>query len=86
MLYEVFAPVEAWRIAPKHGSWLNIAASEFAALAAQCLNRHIESEAGLQTAIGAWVRDRNALGKPVNWQLPTEDSRIKPLHLHPTFE
>ncbi len=46
VLYEAFAPAEARRIAarlewhytPKHGSWLNRAASEFAALAAQCLH------------------------------------------------
>ncbi len=34
-----------WRCTPKYGSWLNIAASEFAALAAQCLDRRITSEA-----------------------------------------
>ena len=94
VLYEAFPPAEARRIAarwewhytPKHGSWLNIAASEFAALAAQCLDRCIESEAELRTAIAAWVRERNALGVPVNWQFTTEDARIKLLHLYPTFE
>ena len=43
VLYEAFAPAEARRIAarlewhytPKHGSWLNIAEIEFAALAAE---------------------------------------------------
>lgn len=94
VLYEAFAPAEARRIAtrlewhytPKHGSWLNIAEIEFAALAAQCLDRRIESEAMLRAEIEAWVHDRNALGKPVNWQLTTEDARIKLLHLYPTFE
>ena len=94
VLYEALAPAEARRIAtrlewhytPKHGSWLNMAASEFAALAAQCLDRRIESEAVLRAEIAAWVQDRNALGEPVNWQLTTEDARIKLLHLYPTFE
>ena len=64
VLYEAFPPAKARRIAarlewhytPKHGSWLNIAEIEFAALAAQCLDRRIESEAELRAAIAAWVR------------------------------
>ena len=57
-----------------------------AALVAQCLDRRIASEAVLRAEIAAWVQDRNALGEPVNWQLTTEDARIKILHLYPTFE
>ncbi|MCY4519868.1 MAG: IS630 family transposase [Caldilineaceae bacterium] len=94
VLYEAFPPAEARRIAarlewhytPKHGSWLNIAEIEFAALAAQCLDRRIASEAVLQAEIEAWVQARNALGTPVNWHFTTEDARIKLLHLYPTFE
>ena len=94
VLYEAFPPTEARRIAarlewhytPKHGSWLNIAELEFAALAAQCLARRIASEAELRAEIEAWVRDRNALGRPVRWLFTTEDARIKLLHLYPTFE
>ena len=37
-----------WHYTPKHGSWLNIAEIEFAALAAQCLDRRIASEAELR--------------------------------------
>ena len=94
VLYEAFPPAEARRIAarlewhytPKHGSWLNIAASEFAALAAQCLDWRIAGEAELRAEIEAWVRARNAWGTPVHWQFTTEDARIKLLHLYPTFE
>ena len=94
VLYEAFPPAEARRIAarlewhytPKHGSWLNIAELEFAALAAQCLDRRIASEAELRAEIEAWVRDRNALGTPVRWLFTTEDARTKLLHLYPTFE
>ncbi|MCY4519919.1 MAG: transposase, partial [Caldilineaceae bacterium] len=75
-----------WHYTPKHGSWLNIAEIEFAALAAQCLDRRIASEAVLRAEIAAWVQARNALGTPVHWQFTTEDARIKLLHLYPTFE
>ena len=48
-LYEAFEPAVARRIAerleihytPKHGSWLNMAESELAVLARQCLDRRI---------------------------------------------
>ena len=91
---EALAPAEArrhatrlaWHYTPKHGSWLNIAEIEFVVLAAQCLDRRIESETVLRTKSAAWVQDRNALGKPVNWQFTTEDARIKLLHLYPAFE
>ena len=63
VLYEAFPPAEAriaarleWHYTPKHGSWLNIAEIEFAALAAQCLDRCIASEVELRTEIEAWVR------------------------------
>ena len=64
----------------------SIAELEFAALAAQCLDRRIASEAELRAEIEAWVRDRNALGRPVRWLFTTEDARTKLLHLYPTFE
>ena len=63
-----------WHYTPKHGSWLNIAVSEFAALAAQCLDRRIASEAVLEAEITVWVQqDRNALGIPVNWHVQQKD-------------
>ncbi len=60
----------------------SIAEIEFAALAAQCLDRRITSAAEIE----AWVRERNALGTPVHWQFTTEDARIKLLPPYPTFE
>ena len=56
-LYEAFEPGEARRIAerleihytPKHGSWLNMAESELAVLARQCLDRRIPSQDVLKT-------------------------------------
>ncbi|BAY09701.1 transposase [Calothrix sp. NIES-2098] len=49
VLYEVFAPAAARRIAkifeihhtPKHGSWLNMVESELSVLVRQCLQRRI---------------------------------------------
>ena len=46
-LYEAFEPTQArriverfeWHYTPKHGSWLNLAESELAVLASQCLDR-----------------------------------------------
>ncbi|MCE2467263.1 MAG: transposase [Caldilineaceae bacterium] len=77
VLYETFSPAEArrlaarleWHYTPKHGSWLNIAASEFAALAAQCLDRRIASEAVLeahfdccQATVRGWLHQFAAEG------------------------
>ncbi len=64
----------------------SIATSEFATLAAQCLDRRIESEAVLRAEIAAWMRDRNALGMPAHWQFTTATAGIKLLHLYSTFE
>ncbi len=93
-LYEAFPPAEARRIAerleihhtPKHGSWLNIAEIELAALSGQCLDRRMEERAMLREEIGAWNVDRNAIGKGVNWRFTTDDARIKLTHLYPSIE
>src|SRR5260370_22811875 len=70
-LYETFEPEEAWRIrekieihyTPKHGSWLNTAEIELAALSGQCLDRRIGEEETLRQAITAWEAERN--GQPL---------------------
>jgi hypothetical protein len=61
-LYEAFAPDKArrlverfeWHYTPKHGSWLNMAESELAALASQCLGRRIADRQKLKAEIAAW--------------------------------
>jgi hypothetical protein len=90
-LYEAFEPDRARRIAeklewhytPKHGSWLNVAECELAALSGQCLDRRIESAARLSQVVGAWVRERNERKVGVTWRFTTADARVKLRRLYP---
>jgi hypothetical protein len=92
-LYEAFAPDKArrlverfeWHSTPKHGSWLNMAESELAALASQCLGRRIADRQKLKAEIAAWEADRNKHYTKADWQFTTDDARIKLKHLYPTF-
>jgi len=93
-LYQVFQPTEAKRIidklefhfTPKHGSWLNMAETEFSVLARQCLDRRIGVEATLIHEIAAWENKRNKARSTVNWQFTTKDARIKLKKLYPSIE
>src|ERR1700694_1260605 len=84
-LYHAFAPAEARRIAekleihhtPLHGSWLNLAEIEFAALARQCLSRRIGTREELQREVHAWQERRNGTAATINWRFTTTDARIK---------
>jgi hypothetical protein len=91
-LYEAFLPEEAFRLAqrleihytPKHGSWLNIAEIELAAMAAQCLGiRRIPEIETLNKELSAWKTGRNQNQKGVEWQFTTDDARIKLKRLYP---
>jgi hypothetical protein len=91
-LYEAFPPEEALRLAkrleihftPKHGSWLDIAEIELAALSAQCLgSRRIPDIDTLNKELAAWRIRRNEVQKGVNWQFTTADARIKLKRLYP---
>lgn len=92
-LYKAFAPSEAKRIAdrlhleytPKHGSWLNMAESEFSVLSRQCLNRRIPNQETLVKEIKAWEDDRNKNFVKTDWQFTVEDARIKLKSLYPRF-
>jgi len=93
-LYETFPPSEALRIAeklelvytPKHGSWLNIAEIELAALGQQCLDRRIADQATLTTEVAAWEADRNAATVGVDWQYTAADARTNLKRLYPVQE
>ena len=62
--YEAFAPEEARRLSerfecrytPQHGSWLNIAESEFSVLSRPCRDRRLES---VRTGGSLWARARS---------------------------
>lgn len=92
-LYQVFAPQEArrlaerfeWNYTPKHGSWLNMAESELAVLASQCLDRRIPDKETLTSEITAWLAHRNKHNTKANWQFKTNDARIKLKHLYPVI-
>ena len=93
-LYEAFEPVEARRLAdrleihftPKHGSWLNMAETELATLAKQCLSRRIPSKGKLKNEITKWQQPRNEAQATVDWQFKTDDARIKLKKLYPSIQ
>jgi hypothetical protein len=91
-LYEAFEPEKARRIAerlewhytPKHGSWLNVAECELAALSGQCLDRRIGSMARLRQVVEAWTNERNEREVGVDWRFTTADARVKLRRLYPS--
>ena len=93
-LYEAFEPAEARRLVdkleihftPKHGSWLNMAETELAALAKQCLNRRIPEKKTLVKEVNAWQQCRNDSQPTVDWQFTTDDARIKLKQLYPSIQ
>jgi hypothetical protein len=43
-----------WHYTPNHGSWLNMAESEFGVLSSQCLDRRIPNKQTLIDEVAAW--------------------------------
>jgi hypothetical protein len=92
-LYEAFAPGRAraiaerleWHYTPRHGSWLNMAEIELAALAKQCLARRLGTREELEQAVAAWEEERNERQVGVNWQFTTAKARIKLHRLYPSL-
>jgi len=90
-LYEAFDPARArriatkleWHFTPKHGSWLNVAECELAALSSQCLNRRIGSIDRLRKVVEAWEDERNNRMVGVDWRFTTADARIRLRRLYP---
>jgi transposase len=90
-LYETFAPAEARRLTrklefhytPKHGSWLNMAECEFAALSKQCLARRVPDITTLRQEVAAWQAHRNRAKTRINWRFATTDARVKLQRLYP---
>ncbi len=93
-LYHTFATAEARRIAekleihstPLHGSWLNMAEIEFAALARQGLARCMASVEELQQQVRAWQEQRHVAATTINWRLTSADARIKLKRLYPSLQ
>ena len=91
-LYEAFPAAEArrlverfeWRYTPKHGSWFDLAESELAVLAVQCLDRRIPDKQEMVDQVDAWTRKRNAAKAGADWRFTTKDARIKLKSLYPS--
>ena len=71
---------------PKHGSWLNIAEIELNVMIRQCLNRRIASFDVLRAEVAAWQAARDRVQAKVDWQLTTDDARVRLKRLYPTFD
>lgn len=90
--YEVFEPARAHALlqrvefvfTPKHGSWLNMAEIEFAALLTHGLAERVADRPTLEHHAQAWQVARNQRGTPTNWQFTTSDARLKLKRLYPT--
>ena len=94
-LYTTFHPEEAFRIAskleihytPKHGSWLNMAECELAALTTQCIEtRRLPDIETVCREVSPWGRDRNSNQKGIDWQFTTSDARTKLKRLYPVIK
>ncbi len=93
-LYAAFPPAEARRLAaklelhhtPKHGSWLNMAEIELAALQRQCLSRRLPDRAAVAREVAAWADRRNAAAAAIDWHFTTADARTKLRRLYPAFD
>ncbi len=92
-LYEAFPPAEArrlverfeWHYTPKHGSWLNMAESELAVLARQCLDRRIPDPESLEREVSVWQTTRNENNAKADWRFTTDNARIKLKTLYPAI-
>lgn len=91
-LYEAFPPAEAKRLVdrlefhhtPKHGSWLNMAETEFSILSRQCTSARIADIDALHTQIGAWEAKRNGERATIQWSFRVDDARTKLHRLYPS--
>lgn len=90
-LYEAFPAAEArrlverfeWHYTPKHGSWLDLAESEFSVLSTQCLDKRIADKQTLVDEIAAWQARRNKAHVKANWRFTTKEARVKLHRLYP---
>lgn len=92
-LYAAFPAEKARRLAvkferhhtPKHGSWLNIAESEIAAVHRTSIDDRVPSKEVFIAQCSKAVEIRNAKHVTTNWQFTTKDARIKLSSLYPSL-
>ena len=90
-LYQAFPAEQARRVlrrlefhyVPKHASWLNMVEIEIGVLAAQCLDRRIDSIEQLTAETTAWEQQRNAAGARIKWMFTTKKARAIMGHAYP---
>ena len=90
-LYQAFPAEQTRRVlrrlefhyVPKHASWLNMVEIEIGVLAAQCLDRRIDSIEQLTAETTAWEQQRNAAGARIKWMFTTKKARPKMGHAYP---
>jgi hypothetical protein len=91
VLYEVFDPSEARRIArklelhhtPKHGSWLNMAEIELSVLNGQCLDRRLPDMPTVRREVAAWEQRRNDAKATIDWRFTNDTARGKLERIYP---
>ena len=71
---------------PVHGSWLNMVEVEISVLVRQCLGRRLADMERLEREAKAWCKERNRVGRSVDWRFSTKDARIKLRSLYPSTE
>lgn len=91
-LYDTFPPDKAnallkkleFHYTPKHGSWLNMAEIEFAALSRQCLDRRTPDIETLARLVDAWETTRNQVSAPIRWQFTSDKARKTMARCYPS--
>jgi len=93
--YEAFEPARAralvsrieFHFTPKHGSWLNIAENELSSMTRQCVaGRRIGCIEELKKETTAWHEDVNRTQRGVDWQMKTDDARLKLKSVYPKIK
>jgi len=64
---------------------LGLSEIELGILAGQCLDRRLPDRETLEREVEAWVAERNAAIRRIDWRFTTDDARIKLDHLYPVF-
>ena len=69
---------------PKHGSWLKIAENELSSRTRQCVaDQRLPDEERQRQEATAWSTDINSTQRGVDWQMTTDDARIKLKSVYP---
>jgi hypothetical protein len=91
-LYATFPPGDARRLlrkldfrdTPKHGSWLKMAAIEFAVVSKQGLDQRLPTQERVRRTTDAWETQRHAVQATVNWRVTVAKARRQLKRLSPS--